>query len=37
MYIFGRKMYIILYVIESILRIYIIIFHLDKYQLNVKY
>jgi len=37
MYIFGRKIYLIMYVIESILRINFDFFHLEKYQLNIKY
>jgi hypothetical protein len=32
MYIFGRKIYLIMYVIESILRKNFNFFHLDKYQ-----
>jgi len=32
MYIFGRKIYLIMYVIETTLIINLIFFHLDKYQ-----
>jgi hypothetical protein len=37
MYIFERKIYLIVYVIESTLGINFKKFHLDKYQQNMKY